>query len=76
MGNAAYDERRRLEAENSLLQEQKFNARMKREAATDEVVDLIHAAVKSFLSGRAAIIVTRTARGETEVVFSMNQMDK
>lgn len=72
MGNAAYDERRRLEAENALLHEQKFNARLKREAAADELLGLLQIAVKSFLTGRAAIVVKpRTdARGSyTEIMF-------
>lgn len=72
MGNAAYDERRRLEHENKLLHEQKFNARMKREAVFDEVLDLFLASTKAFLSGRGAFVIGRGRDGTTEVTFEAN----
>lgn len=55
--HSRYEERRALEAENRLLQEQKLNERLKREAEEEVAANLVLSAVKEFFAGQAEICI-------------------
>lgn len=56
-GKDAYETRKRERKEREAKMERDQIARDKREAATDEVVDLFLVAMKAFLTGEACFVV-------------------
>ena len=67
MGDPAYEERRRLKAENDLLRERNENERLKRERAAEIFSTLAVESLTAFFRGEAALGIEQ-ADGTTRFV--------